>query len=66
MALGAAPTASTEVFNAPFPQSQTVNTSATFLTNLANTLATNLTVQLSGSLGPVLDPLVNSVDPARP
>ncbi len=61
VALGAAPTASTEVFNAPFPQSQAVNTGANFSTNLANTLATNTTVQLSGSLGTVLDPLVNTV-----
>ena len=60
-ALGAAPLATTEVFNAPFPQSQTVNTSANFLTNLANTLVTNLSVQTSGTLGPLLDPLVNTV-----
>lgn len=59
VALGAAPTASTEVFTAPFPQSQTVSTDATFLTNLANTLVTNLGIQVSGSLGALLDPLVN-------
>ena len=60
VAIGAAPTASTEVFTAPFPQSQTVSTSATFLTNLANSLATNLNVRLEGALGPVLDPVVNT------
>ena len=60
VALGDAPTASTEVFNAPFPQSQTVSTGATFLTNLANTLAQSLSVQLSGSLGTLLDPLVDT------
>ena len=57
----AAPTAATEVFDAPFPQSQTVSTNAAFLTNLANSLVTNLGVKFSGSLGTVLDPLVNTV-----
>ena len=59
VAPGTAPTSSTEVFNAPFPQSQTVSTSATFLTNLVNALATSTQVQLNGSLGTILDPLVN-------
>ncbi len=53
VAQGAAPTASTETFNAPFPQSQTVTTSAAFLTNLANTLTQSLSVQLSGPLGTI-------------
>ena len=60
VAQGDAPTASTEVFNAPFPQSQTVSTDAAFLTNLVNSLTNNLAVTTSGSLGAVLDPLVNT------
>ena len=59
VAAGAAPLASTELFNAPFPQSRTVGSSTTAVTNLIDTLTRSLTVQLSGPLGPVLDPLVD-------
>lgn len=59
VAPGAAPTASTEVFNAPFPQSHTVSTGATFLTKMVNSLANNTQVQLNGGLGALLDRLVN-------
>ena len=59
VALGIAPTASTEVFNAPFPQSMTVGSSSTAVTNLVNSLVTTLDVRLAGSLGALLDPLVN-------
>ena len=59
VALGTAPAAATEVFNAPFPQSRTVGTGAAFITNLVNTLTSSLDVTLSGSLGTLLNPLVN-------
>ena len=62
-ALGAAPSATTEVFNGPFPQTQTVTTGASFITNLASSLVSNLQVQLSGDLGTLLDPAVGTILP---
>ncbi|WP_435021367.1 Ig-like domain-containing protein [Tundrisphaera sp. TA3] len=58
-ALGAAPLAGSLVFTPPYPQTLVDGSSAAFLANLASTLVTNLQVQTSGSLGLVLDPVVN-------
>ncbi|MEZ4672853.1 MAG: hypothetical protein R2932_01250 [Caldilineaceae bacterium] len=60
IAEGANPTAQMLNFTAPYPKHQTVTTSAQFVDNLINGLATNLETQLSGSLGVILDPLVNT------
>ena len=62
-ALGQAPSASTEVFNGPFPETQTVTTSAAFLTNLTNTLVDNLSISLTGNLGNVLTPVTSTLLP---
>ncbi len=58
-ALGQAPASSTSLtFNPPYPApAQTVGSSATAVTNLVNQLSSNLQVQVSGNLGPVLNPL---------
>jgi len=75
VALGQAPGSPTLLnFTPPYPSPlQTVGSSTTFITNLAQSLVNNLEVQISGSLGPLLDgilpaltsglvqPLVNSV-----
>ncbi len=59
--LGQAPTTDTLVFNAPFPQTQTDSTSATFLANLTNSLVSNLAVQTNGSFGALPQAAVNSI-----
>lgn len=66
-ARGQAPFTSTLTFNGPFPQTQTASTSAVFAANLLDSLFTNLTLQLSPSLGvldavllPLLKPIVTT------
>ncbi len=56
---GVSPFASTFAFSSPYPKTQTASSSTTFVTNLLNSLVGNLQLQLSGSLGALLDPLVN-------
>lgn len=60
-ARGEAPFADTLTFTPPYPQSQTASTSATFATVLLDDLVGNLELTLRGSLGTLLDPLVNSI-----
>ena len=57
---GANPTATTLNFNAPYPQTQTATTGASFITDLVNSITTNLQLQLSGSLGAAVDLVINS------
>ena len=57
-ALGQAPLANSLTFNGPFPQSQTDGSSSAFAANLLSSLATNLSVRVDGTLGPVLNPLI--------
>jgi hypothetical protein len=47
-------------FTGPYPKSQTVETSAQFVDTLVSELVNHLELQLSGSLGTLLDPLVNT------
>ncbi|WP_354698997.1 hypothetical protein DSM112329_04697 [Paraconexibacter sp. AEG42_29] len=58
-AIGAAPSASILSFEAPYPATLTAGGSAAFLANVNSALSTNLQLRLSGSLGVLLDPLVN-------
>jgi uncharacterized membrane protein len=55
---GAAPFATILNYTGPYPETQTADTGAGFITNLVSTLMTDLEIQFDGSLG-VLDPLVN-------
>lgn len=57
---GAQPGPVTLNFAAPYPQTQTASTSATFTTDLLTDLVAHLQVRLTGSLGATLDPLLNS------
>ena len=62
---GAAPqaplTSTTLTFNPPYPApAQTVGSSTTAISNLATQLATNLQVQVTGSLG-VLNPIIGAL-----
>lgn len=56
---GESPSSQTLNFAAPYPKTQTVSTNADFASNLVDDLVNNLELQISGSLGNLLDPLVN-------
>lgn len=58
-ARGEAPFQNTLEFTGPYPQTLRASTSTMFVTHLIDDLATSLSVRLSGSLGTLLDPLVN-------
>ena len=58
---GEAPFATNLLFTGPYPETQTASSSANFVNNLITEVITDLTLQLDGSLGTLLDPLVNSV-----
>jgi uncharacterized membrane protein len=56
---GEAPSVETLNFTGAYPETQTATTSAMFIANLGDDLFSNLEVQFDGSLGMLLDPLVN-------
>lgn len=57
-ARGAAPFSSSVTMSGTFPQTRTVTTSMAFVTNLAGSLTTNLSVAINPSLGTLLDAAV--------
>jgi uncharacterized membrane protein len=59
-AMGENPNAQIVTFTAPYPNTKTVETNAQFADQLLNGLVNSLEIQLAGSLGTLLDPLVNN------
>jgi uncharacterized repeat protein (TIGR01451 family) len=60
VAEGDAPSPTNLIFNGPFPETQTIDTGVTFLSNLLADLSSDLTISVSGLgiLGPVLEAAV--------
>jgi uncharacterized membrane protein len=58
---GAAPLQSAATFHPPYPQSQTVGSSAAAVGNLAASLVTHLQVGLTGATGTPLEPIVGTL-----
>lgn len=58
-AAGESPSSQSLTFAGPFPETKMVTTNAEFASNLVDGLINNLELQVSGSLGDLLDPLAN-------